>query len=381
MKTITDVLLRVLARLEDENSIVWTKDELTAYIKQGYQQLVRASACIWDMTYTAENKPYCGNYTAPFEADYVDNESAQGRMNFTGGEWERQYTNNGIGPCNHTCPDEENFIDTTFYAAVAELPPETLEVDRVTFDNYRIRPVLSVDMEQRYKYFEYILGPTHAYALDKDGFFVLRKIPVPDSSGNRFPVGGATGTRGDDYLNRTRGTLTTGLGIIFNYVYGPGNTLLTTPISLASPLSSVPCALMNPLKVIGDHGVMRFLPGYFPIGNRGVMRKPYLDTKNVRVEYYRQGKDLDGSEFEIPDRYVKYVEMFTMARAREREGPGQDTKLAAHFDSRFQVGIRRLINRKQTAIKARVNRMGGGSDVQNTWPSRPSLPYHYPKIY
>ncbi len=110
----------------------------------------------------------------------------------------------------------------------------------------------------------------------------------------------------------------------------------------------------------------------------GIIGPVYRENLNLRIEYRRRGKTLsDDQPFEIPHRYTTYVRHYVLARALEREGPGQDLKLAAHFDARFQAGIARMLKRKNAMNYARAYVMGGSSSVRGQKPPRPRLPYQY----
>lgn len=360
MITLEATLERVLERLEDINSAVWSRDEIITYIKNGYDSLTRETNCLFDITFVAEDIPYCGNHTAQWEEEFMTGPGwvVGGLFNFTGGAgnadaWEKQYIDNGVGPCDHTA-FWESTLDHTFqdtFSATAQLPAETLEVDRVTFDNYRIDPHFSRDLGDHYKFYEYIQGPQRGYTLDKDGYFTIRKVPVPSESGTEY-----LHERAVSGVRVANSTATYGL-----LRSQTDDEFETSP------------------DVRGTRGILRSFPTHIPIGTRGFPRRLYSDSKNFRVEYFRRGKDLDSNPFEVPDRFVKYVELYAMSLARERDGVGQDKKLSAHFLARYQEGVDRLKRRMQMVMKERIHRMGGGS-IQSRWPDIARLPYHYPSV-
>ncbi len=253
--------------------------------------------------------------------------------------WEQQYVDNSYGPCNHTNLWEDDYTDNDYFSALSRLPAHTIEVQRVTYDNYRIEPHMSRDMANNFTYYEYIQGPQIGYTLDKDGYFNLRKIPVPATVGDTYTFSGSWG------LQRSQ---------------------------TASEFETSP-------TIIGARGVIRSMPYHFVSGDRGIMRRAYKDTKNVRVEYSRRGNDLETNAFELPDRYVKYVELYAMSMAREREGAGQNKILAAHFLQRYQAGVERIQNRMLVALRERTHKMGGASSNSH-WPDLAKYPYHYPAL-
>lgn len=374
MRTLEQTIERVLTRLEDVNSAVWTRDEVTGYIKKGYDQFARDTLCLWDMTFVAEDQPYCANHVAKWEeAHFPAGWIIGGIFNYTGGTtggtstappsipWEQQYIDNGVGPCDHT-----NFWESTLnhtyqdnFLATAQLPPETISVARVTYDNYRIDPQYSSDLAEHYKFYEYIQGPQRSYALDKDGYFTIRKVPVPAGKGNFYLHESSSG-----------GAEVVGSTAVFGTIrYQTANEFETSPTYNAPSVNGA------------SRGVLRRVVGQFPSGYSpyGVPRRLYSDVKNFRVEYYRRGKDLSTTPFEIPDRYVKYVELYAMSLARERDGVGQSKQVAAHYLARYQEGVARMRKRAEKVLKEYTHKMGGGVPL-NLAPSRATLPYHYPAL-
>ena len=108
----------------------------------------------------------------------------------------------------------------------------------------------------------------------------------------------------------------------------------------------------------------------------GIPRRLYSDTNNTRVEYFRLGKDLASDQIELPDRFVKYVEFYAQAKCLERDGPGQDLKLAAHFMERFLEGERRMALRIGENRRAVTGKIGSSGRVP-TKPALARLPWRY----
>lgn len=104
-------------------------------------------------------------------------------------------------------------------------------------------------------------------------------------------------------------------------------------------------------------------------------------TLNTKIEYFRKGTALSGdsSEFELPDRYVKYCRNYAMFRCLEREGPGQSLTLAAFWRSRWSEGIGRLIKRRSALLKVRPHGYAPEIKSQGGIP-RPKLPWQYGEV-
>lgn len=109
------------------------------------------------------------------------------------------------------------------------------------------------------------------------------------------------------------------------------------------------------------------------------VRVPSASGSNISIEYFRRGTALsaDGTTFEIPDRYVKYVRFYALWRAFERDGPGQDLKMAEHYQARYLEGVRRMQKRREAFQSSRTGRMGGEVPRNLGRRDLPTLPWQY----
>ncbi len=82
--------------------------------------------------------------------------------------------------------------------------------------------------------------------------------------------------------------------------------------------------------------------------------------------------------FEIPERYQTYVRHYAQARALEREGEGQDLALAAHYQSRYEAGIKRMLRRQQAMAYQQKVVLGGRPSILVKKPMA-RLPWQYGK--
>ena len=105
---------------------------------------------------------------------------------------------------------------------------------------------------------------------------------------------------------------------------------------------------------------------------------PTASGSNTIIEYFRRGATLsaDGTALEIPDRYTDYIVWYAMARALEREGKGQDSVMALHFQTRYLEGLARIRKRKSQALSSRIGSFGG-RDVQTRPLGDPCWPSNY----
>lgn len=104
-------------------------------------------------------------------------------------------------------------------------------------------------------------------------------------------------------------------------------------------------------------------------------------TTDLYVEYFKRGATLSGDStvVELADRYTDYVVWYALARALERDGRGQDTELASHYQGRYLEGLKRIKKRKSQIHSSRIGQMGGMGGTQRgpgypQWPSNYGVP-------
>lgn len=105
---------------------------------------------------------------------------------------------------------------------------------------------------------------------------------------------------------------------------------------------------------------------------------PATSGSNTIIEYFRRGAtlSLDATQVEIPDRYTAYIVWYALARALERDGAGQDAEMAAHYQSRYVEGVKRIKSRKTAIRRSRIGVMGGG-DLSSRKMGTPQFPWNY----
>lgn len=135
----------------------------------------------------------------------------------------------------------------------------------------------------------------------------------------------------------------------------------------------------------GGYGILRSRDdsnGWFPAGGPyGTPTQVHPDYLNIKVEMTRLGRDLKSHVSELPSAYNKYVVYWAMHRALKRSGPGQDIELAEHYGQRFELGVDRMIKKRDSMQPEREGRFGGGAgdgaDFALGLPLLPSA-YEYP---
>jgi len=126
------------------------------------------------------------------------------------------------------------------------------------------------------------------------------------------------------------------------------------------------------------------LPRYYIMEGDGIGTIRYVHVPSaagaatdVSIEYQRRAATLsaDGTALDIPDRYADYVRHYVMWKAYERDGPGQNLKMADHYRIRYEEGIARMLKRKDQIHAARITKLGGGPPPYR--PGLPVLPWQY----
>ncbi len=193
---------------------------------------------------------------------------------------------------------------------------------------------------------------------------------------------------GDIALTTAVASPTTGPADAHEYV---GSVTLTVIISTQLPLTSVNDDGLGIIRYLGEisnaevlisltdgFGDLVQVDGIHTFDDFGIIGPVYNENLSLRIEYRRRGKELSEEQpFEIPDRYTTYLRHYVLARALEREGPGQDLVLSAHFQSRWEAGIARMMKRKNAMSFQKAQVMGGSNSVRGQKPPRPRLPWQF----
>jgi hypothetical protein len=342
-----EVAASVLRRLDDEEAVVWSNDEIELYIKDGYNKFCRETKCLFDI-HVIENVPQVGNWSNDLERYLAEQTPGMGltdaKLHFTE-ETERDKSLTGqvggsvTGPVVGTSPADGIYAETfnlPTKVRTGDLPNSTVDVLRVTWDEYELTPEESADMRRLDVQYERREGgdPRH-FTLDKDGLFTLRLIPPALADAVYPTIDGSWGT-----MTQTSDTA---------------------------------------ISVVGSYGILREVEGAFPgLGVHGSPTQQHPATKNIAVEIARLGRSLDTHAFEIPASYIKFVIFWAMHRALKSDGPGQDQKLAKHYADRYQMGVQRMESRLKKTQKEHVLKMGSQGETYIPFDmGEPMLPYPY----
>jgi hypothetical protein len=332
MTTLKQSADRIMRHLDDETGDVWTREQIENFIADGYDKICREAQPLFDMI-MFDRQPYTGNYTRPFERDYMDGWPILRQFNFTK-ESDREYLPPADypvpGPANHTAPYEAEYFadggsqnvlasDTATTTTTWKMPEGFTSVERVTHDWLQLKPELARYLRQTRNTYQTEQGGVFSYSMDQDGLFEFRTVGVPVRTIEPEEISGIYG----------------GLRRITSYSY-------------------------DQEVLIGSYGGIRSLPQHFMASSQeyGGMKRITPDTNATRVEFFRLGKDLAKHPFELPGRMVRYVEWWALYRAYSTPGEGEDALLAEHYKTRYEAGRDRVKNRVKDVSKERIRGMG-----------------------
>lgn len=108
---------------------------------------------------------------------------------------------------------------------------------------------------------------------------------------------------------------------------------------------------------------------------------PVTDAvENTRIEYFATPAALvAGAQIDLPSSYTKYIRHYVLWQAYQRNGPGQNEKLAKHYEARWLVGIARIQAVRSRLVDARTRYIGGGGKRRQSI-ARPVYPPEYGRI-
>lgn len=316
-----------LTRLDDAGNEVWSDDEMGLYVADGYDAFARATKCIFDRT-VIENVPPEGNYGSDLQRSLALQHAGEvvtdHRLVITG-EGQRDTLadpQEGIlmpvnitGPA-HATDDAEADGSLIISNPGGKLPDGIVDVLRVAWNLATLRPENHRVLRGYDPNYETTQGDPQFWTWRKDGLLAIRLVPVPTSDA------------------------------VYDTVNG-------------GPFGAISQSSDTALDVSGSRGILRAVAGGFPSGGPwGSPTRIHPATANTIVEIVRLGRDLTSHENELPRIFQKYVTFFAMAQALRRDGPGQDLKLAQHYQDRFDMGVSRMQARMKTVQPARTIVMG-----------------------
>jgi hypothetical protein len=326
MITKVEAVARLQRRLDDEDEEVWSREQLGHFLQDGYDRLCREAQCLFDME-MYDPRPLTGNYTKPFERDFMDTPILS-RFTITR-DSEAEFVDGTAIVANHTRPTDAEYMNSSAdgYTAtprtLGRLPDGYVAVDRVTHNWLRLEPESEKYHRQTRSHYQTLPGGTFSYQMDQDGWQNIRLVNVPAAIVPSEEIYGTVG----------------GIRQLTSYD-------------------------MEDEPVIGSYGFARVVPRHFSGNQYGFIRRIVPDENATRVELFRLGRDLDTHPFELPDRAVKYVEWWAMYRAYSTPGQGENKKLADHFQMRFFSGVELIKNRVRSTMRARTIAMGSKRSTQ-----------------
>jgi hypothetical protein len=306
------------------------------------------------------------------------------------------------------------------------LPSSTVEVARVTYDNRDLIGMEPMHLKRLDPYYEDRNGDPQWWTFGKDGLYFLRLVPAANGDATYDDVSGSWGVLRQDtdssstvfnasvelvnaqdetsydstedaWLNDIEGSFGGGSGyavsdtitlsdasvitvdavssgVVTEFTVNSasataaasrvGTTLTASSTSGSGSGFTLTPGLSNVVNSISTWGFLREEVGAFPSGSSwGLVRRRHPDTKNIKIDTFRLGMDLDHNEFEIPDSYLRYIYYYAMHKALERDGYGQDLEMSDHCRGRFMLGVQRMIQRDGQMDDEYIGRFSGAMET------------------
>lgn len=337
----------ILTRLSDLAELVWSRAEIDGYLQTAQRELGQQTRALWDVGY-AENLPRGFSYTHAWEADYVTFDYGRADHTMAADEDDalRALGMTITESANHTMPAEatdghlSNAGARTAIPATAEMPSTLTEIDRGTWDRRTMSALNLRDLQRKDTRYRITAGEVYGFLWRQDGVRTLRKVRVPSAQAHTFTIDGSWG-------------------------------ILREPEDISGETAT------------GTWGIPRRIPTMHPMGSYafGLPRRPYQDGLNVKVEHWRQPRALDADTdvCELPDRYAIALRDYALWKALSRQSSGQDLRMAALFQQRWQRALARISRRVNALTKDRLSRLGGSTQGLGGPPPVARLPWNYPQ--
>lgn len=101
------------------------------------------------------------------------------------------------------------------------------------------------------------------------------------------------------------------------------------------------------------------------------------------IEYFSVGAIVtDGTDIDLPTRYLIHVSHGVKAKAYERDGDGQSLPMSAYWQARYADGLEMVNRRKERLFRRRVSNIGNDGKISTSGRRRDpgSLPAYFPKV-
>ena len=353
----------VLDRLGDLDNDLWSRDEISLYYRDGYDQFCRITKCLFDY-WVIENIPVTANWQTDLEKYLMEQKPGRAltdaRMGYTAeheknlGVGGRYGGSKGVDPAPATAVADKAYFEADSTGSVdsalpkivsgGDLPRGVVDLVCVYYDRRRLVGTTTAQLRKMNPVYETTsTGDPQFWAWDKDGLYYLRVSPRMTGGATYVTVNGQWG-----FMRQTDATVT------------------------------------EVTKEIGGRstegfGILRYEEGSFPVhGPWGTPTRMHPSDENVEVELFRLGLDLDKYPVELPDAYKKYCTFYAMHKALERPGHGQDMELSQHYATRFMMGVDRMIKKRQNMDQEYIGALGGGTGEHVSFGlGDPQPPYQY----
>ena len=425
MSAITVEALKVSKRLGDSTFEIWSLAEIESYVEAAYLDFVTQTKALWDSAhvpdrhspaYTTSVFSRTGLKTLRVWDPWVPSPGGTSRSNrgatsrvelklvsyptpFLGGG--QQFSNkDGISSLITGPRDVESCTDPP--PAQSPLPAEVGNVERATWSGIRMTAVTPQEADRADSQWEQYPGWPGAYALIQKGTTkILKRVRGAPSPADMRPYTSEVGIlRGG---LRTPASTTVVISVAqrinltpfadFNQTTLPGvpkgmiSTMFPYPgfvptqysILTAPPVYGWPGLTDTASLGVsgGPFGLPRRVPHtWFTGGPFGFPKRWNPGLSNTRIDYTRRPQTSQAGRFEIQAWDVRYLRFRALWQALNRDGPGQNKKLAQHYRDRYDLGVA-MIAARHANVREATNYIMGGVDARDPWPALAQLPWNY----
>lgn len=425
MSTVRDEAIACSKRLGDSTFEIWSQAELEGYVEAAYLDFVTKTKALWDSAhvpdrhspaYTTDIFARLGVASRRTWAPWVPSPGGTARSNRGAsstvelgmisyptpflGDGRQFSTQDGIYSLITSPADVKSCTDAP--PAQSVLPEDVGNVERATWDGRRLTAITPQEANKGDPQWEQYSGEPFAYALVQKGSTkILKRDRGPSSPADMRPYSDEAGVLRGGLTIPTATTVTINTAqrinlspfADFNQTTLPGTPkgIISTMFPYPGFVPTVYTILSSPpvygwpgltehatTPVVGTFGIPRRVPGaWYTNGPWGIAKRFNVGLRNTRIDYVKRPNVKQRGHFELQDWDVRYLRFRALSEALNRDGPGQNKKLAKHYRERYDIGVAMMAQR-HASIREATNFVMGGEDAgPSNWPATARLPGNY----
>lgn len=404
--SLSSIVDKVVRRLGDSDNEIWERSELETYAQLGYEQFVTETNALWDTRHLPDR------HSPAYTTDEPSNTNTESKRIWPSAiqSFGDSESSGGVSPSlDLVCvSDATPFIGnskqdsdfdglTSFITSPADvpyttaatqqdylMPDDVLMIDRATWDGIQLQALTPKEADQIDDLWEEKTGDPRAFVIvGKGRKRIFRKLRTPSAPADMRAFSNEVGfIRGGFHepelateivsapsritltpfaIFDSDGTPTSLVSTVYPY---PVLSLVVITIYTQKPIYGWPALDETSEHVVigGPFGLPRRIDGvWFTNAPFGFPKRFSGGNRNTKIDYVKKPRDLKKHSFEIQPWDVRYIVFFMLSRALDRDGPGQNKKLAEHYLQRYQNGIESVKLRNANANDGARHVMGVGT--------------------